>query len=348
MWQSYAEEYGTSMHELSGQPASRGRLMYLKQQATYELPQNELLHAPISTKLQYSEPKTVKHTSQMVDVYVNPQHLVEEDRPKRRTLSPSRPKVQSKELLTGKRGSRAAEMFVRAREHTDQHVIDEEKVTKRRQARNCPPWGATFGYPTINVDEPYDEPVSKKFQNVTSPSLPRKPKPKTKPIEQVDYSYSNGYRPRSSDLWKSRPTDSERLKRFHKDVEPYKMNYNRAPTGWANSSESSDLDAFDLGSIDAQLPKEEFRPRMFTTKTRQGRLRDYNSRPRSWSQDYDDDVTEPRDEVMASAETVRSRRVQFEEHSKSPRQSRKSKFAPKFRQVAGPKNWFGLPQSEDL
>ncbi|XP_071953703.1 uncharacterized protein [Antedon mediterranea] len=339
MWKPYAEEYGVSMYELTGYPASKGRMMYMKQQAGYEIPHNELQYAPESQKFKQYEPKPVRHTSQSKDYYVNPQHMAEEDRPKRRTVSPSRPKIQSKELITGKRGSRAAEMFVRAREHTDQHVVDDDKVFKKKQVRNYSPWEETFREVTISADKTYEEPATRKFQNVTSPRIPRKVQQRSqeRSIEQVDYSYTNGFRPRSTKSWKG---DSERLKRFHREVEPFKMNYNRAPTGWANSSECSE-DAFDLGILDTQLPKSEFR--ISTKKARQEKLSDFNARPKSWVQDY---YEEEEEEEIIPSTAVRSRRVQFEQHSTSPRISRHNQSALKIRPVKGPKMW--LPQSEDL
>ncbi|XP_033643761.1 uncharacterized protein LOC117303640 [Asterias rubens] len=373
MWPQHAQEihpiqlHELSLEELTGtRPSHRGTLMYLKQRG---IPADSIHFAEIGP---HRGPlknlvRAIEH-----DFYTGPVTRHPEVQPPfgrnlrlraKEVIGPSQRQLNkgyhpgramsSRELMTGRRDGRAATLFQRMKDRSDQYVVDESTVpaphhdpydqgyAERGRPWQRSPWEAAAEHPLGLPDDAFHPPIPK-----------AKPKPKLQNPVAVKQRGPPGYNEVDSIRQRQqgpRQTNTKPVKigctwkrgsdntRFHGGVQPY-MNYNRAAKGWNpnqfqsdaeasysdQSNEYDEADSWSGGRGDPRSPKK-IGP--------QGGFSDFNTRPKSWQQ-HEDDYRTPLQERQGN------------HHQGRPRANDVARSRQMVRNVVGPKT--RRDESDDL
>ncbi|XP_038060766.1 uncharacterized protein LOC119731639 [Patiria miniata] len=314
MWPQYAQEYHPvelhelSLEELTGtRPSHRGALMYLKQKG---IPEYTVQFKDTGPQIGHLRKlvKAIEH-----DFYTGPvtRHPEVQPPPGRgvrlrprdiiggpsqsQRYNSSRP-MASRELMTGRRDGRAAALFQRMKDRSDQYVVEEspgqgyyqqqdpygvDATDRGKRPWQRSPWEEAAEHPLGLPDRAFEPPVPKP-----------KPKPKLQNPAQVQkrgppgYSQVDSIRQRQQAplkpgnkpvkigcTWKGETSKM----RFHSGVQPYEMDFNRTARGWSP------------GHIQTDHHRDNF-----------------NQRPTSWG--YEEDQYSPGGRQRA-AEVARSRQI---------------------------------------
>ncbi|XP_022080435.1 uncharacterized protein LOC110973694 [Acanthaster planci] len=333
MWPQYAQEYHPvelhelTLEELTGtRPTHRGTLMYLKQKG---IPEDTIQFRDTGPQRGHLKKlvKAIEH-----DFYSGPVARHPEVQPplgrgirlrardvggpsQSRGYKPSSRSMASRELMTGRRDGRAAALFQRMKDRSDQYVVDESTAPGHYQ-QGSPysedhgqklwqksPWEAAAEDPLGLPDRAFEQPIPKpkpkpKLQNPAP--VQRRGPPGYSQVDSIRQHQQAPRQPGSKPVkigctWKSEGNTLSKM-RFHPGVRPYEMNYNRTARGWSQ------------GNLQADDYEDGER---------------YNPRPTSWSHE---DGYSPQYGRQKSAEVARSRQV--------------------VQNVVGPRSWAG--ESDDL